>query len=56
MLIFQNVVIVVTQKNTLGLRQIHAEVFRDEVICCLQLTCKWFSKMREGRKIERGEQ
>lgn len=56
MLIFQNVIIVVTQKNTLVLRQIHAEVFRDEVICCLQLTCKWLSKNKEGRKRERGEQ
>lgn len=30
MLIFQNVIIVVMQKNTLVLRQIHAEVFRVE--------------------------
>lgn len=53
MLIFQNVIIVVMQKNTLILRQIHAEVFKDEVTCCLQLTCKWFSKKKEGRKRER---
>lgn len=55
MLIFQNVIIVVMQKNTLVLRQIHAEIFRDEVTCCLQLTCKMVQQ-KEGRKEKRGEQ
>lgn len=48
MLIFPNVIIVVMQENALVLRQIHSEVFRDEVAWFLQLTCKLFRR-KEGR-------
>lgn len=50
MLIFPIVIIVVVQENALVLRQIHAEVFRDEVAWCLQLTCTLFRRKEGERK------
>lgn len=54
-LTFPKVIVVVMQEN--ALRQIYAEVFSDEVLWCLQVTCMHIVQQKKegGKKEERKE-
>lgn len=51
-LTFPKVIVVVMQEN--ALRQTYAEVFSDEVLRCLQVTCTSFNKRKKEGRRKRG--